>query len=86
VLGDGIFNVDGPRWYEQRKTSSHLFKHANFKAGMLDSVNRVADEACRLVGAAAKEGATMDMSRLFWRCTLDTIGEIAFGRDLGSLR
>jgi hypothetical protein len=25
LLGDGIFNVDGRKWYEQRKISSHLF-------------------------------------------------------------
>lgn len=33
LLGDGIFNVDGPLWYEQRKISSHLFTHKHFKMG-----------------------------------------------------
>lgn len=31
-------------------------------------------------------GAVVEMQDLFFKLTLDTIGEIAFGRDLGSLR
>ena len=26
LLGDGIFNVDGQKWYSQRKIASHIFK------------------------------------------------------------
>ena len=31
LLGDGIFNVDGPLWKKQRATASHLFSVKELK-------------------------------------------------------
>lgn len=31
LLGDGIFNVDGTKWTQQRKTSSQMFTAKRFK-------------------------------------------------------
>ena len=31
LLGDGIFNVDGPLWKKQRSTASHLFSVKELK-------------------------------------------------------
>ena len=37
-------------------------------------------------GGPVSVSAEVEMQELFFKLTLDTIGEIAFGRDLGSLR
>lgn len=37
-------------------------------------------------GKKQRPSAVVEMQELFFKLTLDTIGEIAFGRDLGSLR
>ena len=50
LLGHGIFNVDGPRWYEQRKVSSHLFTHQHFKQG--GSVGQAGRQTGRQAGLA----------------------------------
>lgn len=42
-------------------------------------------EGPNLDAVAARPSAVVEMQDLFFRLTLDTIGEIAFGRDLGSL-
>lgn len=31
LLGDGIFNADGPAWHTQRKTASFLFAAENLR-------------------------------------------------------
>lgn len=93
LLGEGIFNVDGSRWYEQRKISSHLFTHRNFKQRMLSTINKDVHTLVDIVGQAADKAkgnssgaAEVNFSRLFARYTLDAIGEIAFGKDIGALR
>eukprot|EP00624_Nannochloropsis_granulata_P005658 evm.model.NODE_40385_length_66094_cov_35.488079.6 len=84
LLGEGIFNVDGSRWYEQRKISSHLFTHRNFKQRMLTTINKDVHSLMDIVGQAADKAkgnssgaAEVNFSRLFARYTLDAIGEIA---------
>jgi len=93
LLGEGIFNVDGSRWYEQRKISSHLFSHRNFKQRMLTTINKDVTTLVGIVGQAVDKAksstsgaAEINFSRLFARYTLDAIGEIAFGKDVGALR
>jgi cytochrome P450 len=93
LLGEGIFNVDGSRWYEQRKISSHLFTHRNFKQRMLTTINKDVHTLVDIVGQVADKAkgnssgaAEVNFSRLFARYTLDAIGEIAFGKDIGALR
>lgn len=93
LLGEGIFNVDGSRWYEQRKISSHLFTHRNFKQRMLNTINKDVHALVNIVGQAADKAkgntsgaAEVNFSRLFARYTLDAIGEIAFGENIGALK
>ena len=38
----------------------------------------------RFHSAAADAGETLDMQNYYFRYTLDSIGEIAFGHDIGS--
>lgn len=40
----------------------------------------------KIMDSICAEGQAVDMSNLYYRFTLDTIGHLAFGLDLGSLR
>lgn len=75
LLGDGIFNTDGERWYNHRKTSSHLFNLNKFKTGVLDTFNEHAD---KLIGILSRS-RVVDIQDLMFKFTLDSIGRIAFG-------
>lgn len=82
-LGDGIFNVDGDKWREQRKGASHLFSHRQLR----DNMSHVFEHHARvmisyleaLVDKAGPKGFQVDISALYHAYTLDAICEIAFG-------
>merc|ERR1719171_979737 len=38
LLGDGIFNVDGPKWNHQRKVSSKMFTKKQFETHIFQAV------------------------------------------------
>jgi cytochrome P450 len=81
LLGDGIFNTDGKEWYNHRKTSSHLFNLNKFKTGVLDTFNTHADSLLGVLHAGPKT----DIQSLMFKFTLDSIGVIAFGVNIGAL-
>lgn len=83
LLGTGIFNVDGDVWYKHRKTSSHLFNLGKFKSGVQDTFNNNADKLMRILKNSA--GKSIDIQSLMFKFTLDSIGFIAFGSDIGAL-
>lgn len=81
LLGDGIFNADGHQWYVHRKTSSHMFKQQKFKTTILQIFN---DELDIVVGLLSSyKGKAFDFQTLVANFTIDSIGKVAFGRDLG---
>lgn len=84
LLGDGIFNVDGAPWYAQRKTASHMFTHSQFKSHIWRVINRNVDKTVQILHSTPP-GDTIDVFNLMNRFTLDTIGEVGFGRNIGSL-
>lgn len=86
LLGDGVFNVDGELWEMQRKTASHMFSKRKFSESMLPVFMQHVAQAQAQLQAAASSGQPIDMQRLFFAYTLDSIGRIAFGEDIGSLR
>lgn len=81
LLGDGIFNTDGDRWYNHRKTSAHLFNLNKFKTGVLDTFNDHADKLISILNSST----VLDIQSLMFKFTLDSIGKIAFGYDIGAL-
>lgn len=85
VLGRGIFSVDGDEWRLHRKTSSHMFKRAEFKTNMMRVFRQHMTQLTDMLEQAARTGAVVDMHSLFLRYTLDSIGEIAFGHSINSL-
>jgi len=88
LLGDGIFNTDGDKWYKHRKTSAHLFNTNKFKTTVLDTFNRHCDVLVDIINkhaAAGKDGESFDIASLMFKFTLDSIGFIAFGCEIGAL-
>ena len=84
VLGAGIFNADGEAWRVQRKTASHMFSQGSFKTNMLHVFVKHGHKLQDML-LGAKSGEAIDIANVFFRFTLDSIGEIAFGKDIGSL-
>lgn len=69
-----------------------MFKISNFKRSMLDAVRSKCLKCLDLISAQVRrassshpETAIVNLEEYFFKMTLDTIGEIAFGQDLGSL-
>lgn len=85
LLGDGIFNSDGASWYHQRKTVSHMFTAKLFKEHIWAAVEHKAAKVRSILEEAAKPGVQVDVFNLMNRFTLDSIGEIGFGKNIGSL-
>jgi hypothetical protein len=84
LLGEGIFNVDGAGWLVQRKTASHEFSVSRFKHFMSEVLLEHSLELCGIVGE--QQGAELDLQRLFAKFTLESIGKIAYGVQLGCMR
>lgn len=85
LLGNGIFSTDGQLWYHQRKSASPLFTTNNFKDHMLTTFVKSSQRFVDILDGPATRGEAMDMFNLFNRFTLDGIGEVGFGRNIGAL-
>ncbi|KAF9438655.1 hypothetical protein BGZ76_006216 [Entomortierella beljakovae] len=91
LVGGGIFSADGEflftfkHWKWQRKLASHIFNVKAFR----HYTSKVFIEEARLVidYLATKEdtGEVVDLQELFYKYTLDSFGEIAFGQSFGCL-
>lgn len=84
-LGKGIFNIDGHLWYAQRKTSSREFAVRKFRQFTQEVFQSHGEQVQRIVQQHATTGDAFDMQELASKFTLDSIGSIAFGCDLGNL-
>jgi cytochrome P450 len=69
--------------YKHRKTSSHLFNLGKFKSGVQDTFNTNGDKLIRILRES--KGKPIDIAGLMFKFTLDSIGNIAFGSDIGAL-
>lgn len=89
LLGDGIFNTDGDLWYKHRKTSAHLFNLNKFRTTVLDTFNRHCDTLVGIIGETCDSKPNepvLDVAALMFKFTLDSIGFIAFGKEIGALQ
>jgi len=84
LLGEGIFNSDGQEWLHQRKITSQMFTAKLFKEHIWGVVRQNAKKT-RNILQAVEHGKSLDVFNLMNRFTLDTIGEIGFGKCIGSL-
>ncbi|KAF0887994.1 hypothetical protein E2562_006913 [Oryza meyeriana var. granulata] len=80
LLGGGIFNVDGERWYEQRKLVSHEFSARVMRETVGTALEREA--RARLVPAlyaAADGGVVVDVQDLLRQFAFNVICRVALG-------
>ncbi|GAA5895285.1 uncharacterized protein JCM6883_001461 [Sporobolomyces salmoneus] len=85
LLGDGIFVVDGKEWQAQRKATSKIFTANNFKGVISQSIDSNLNKLMTIIGRHADAGTTFDLSELFFRFTLASFSEMAFGSSFGAL-
>jgi len=85
LLGDGIFAVDGELWKTQRKVASNLFTIRIFKDVMQPVFHHHMKTFNQIIQNSISDQESLDAQTLFYRFALDSIGEIAFGINIGSL-
>ena len=94
ALGSGIFVTNhgkhaedgGKRWYKQRKSSAKIFTRSNFKTFFLEQFANGSESLCEVLKKYSESKEILDIQRLMGNFTLDSIGHVAFGSDLGCLR
>ncbi|XP_023741401.1 cytochrome P450 704C1 isoform X2 [Lactuca sativa] len=85
LLGHGIFTIDGDKWREQRKVSSHEFSTnvlRNFSSVIFKN-NTI--KLGNILSEAANNNQIIDIYDLFMKATIDSIFKVAFGIDLDNI-
>ncbi|OIW21661.1 hypothetical protein TanjilG_07281 [Lupinus angustifolius] len=85
LLGDGIFTVDGEKWREQRKISSHEFSTKMLRDFSTSIFRKNAAKVANIVSEAATSNKQLEIQDLFMKSTLDSIFQVAFGTELDSM-
>lgn len=94
LLGGGIFIADhghtsadgGEGWKMQRKTAAQIFTTTNFKGFMERTFTKHGQELLQILGRHARDKDCFDVQSLFFKLTLDSIGVLGFGVDLGTMQ
>jgi len=81
LLGNGIFNVDGLNWKNQRQIASKLFTQSNFNSFICEVFIKHSSKVAEILGNFEE----IEIQNIFQRFTLDSIGIIAFGKSFESL-
>ncbi|CAK9136316.1 unnamed protein product [Ilex paraguariensis] len=85
LLGDGIFNVDGELWRQQRKTASFEFASKNLRDFSTVVFREYSLKLSAILGQASFQNQEVDMQELLMRMTLDSICKVGFGVEIGTL-
>ncbi|XP_057455313.1 cytochrome P450 704C1-like [Lotus japonicus] len=85
LLGDGIFTVDGEKWREQRKISSHEFSTKMLRDFSTFIFRKNAAKVADIVSEAATSNNKLEIQDLLMKSTLDSIFQVAFGTELDSM-
>jgi len=84
LLGQGIFNVDGLKWRQQRRIASHGFSTKQLNENALKCFKKCASTLKHKIALFAESNQTFDIKDLFFRTTMDSICKIAFDYDVNS--
>ncbi|KAL7591765.1 hypothetical protein Lser_V15G33960 [Lactuca serriola] len=85
LLGHGIFAVDGEKWREQRKVSSHEFSTKVLRNFSSVIFRKNAIKLGNILLEAANNNHKIDIYDLFMKATLDSIFKVSFGIDLDNI-
>ncbi|KAF9358326.1 hypothetical protein BGX26_001983 [Mortierella sp. AD094] len=86
LVGNGIFSADGEHWKWQRKLASNIFNVKAFRQYTSDVFCQEGDLAINYLNKLADTGRHVDLQQLFYCYTLDSFGEIAFGKSFGCMK
>ncbi|KAG0336550.1 hypothetical protein BG000_006456 [Podila horticola] len=86
LVGGGIFGADGQHWRWQRKLASRIFTVQGFRDFTDTVFCKEADLVRDYLGKIADQGRVVDLQEVFYKFTLDSFGEIAFGESFGCLK
>ncbi|KAG0463824.1 hypothetical protein HPP92_019893 [Vanilla planifolia] len=82
LLGDGIFNTDGPGWHLQRKLASLGFHSRSLRSYLTDVFHpAISDRLLPLLSRAAASRRTVDLQSILECFAFDGICRVAFGFD-----
>ncbi|KAG6665506.1 hypothetical protein CIPAW_02G165700 [Carya illinoinensis] len=85
LLGDGIFTVDGDKWRQQRKISSHEFSTRVLRDFSSEVFRKSAAKLAHIVSEAATSNQIIDLQDLLTKSILDSLFQVAFGIELDSM-
>jgi len=85
LLGEGIFNTDGELWKHQRQIGSHGFKTRNLDNAFLSCFQNCTNILIEKINMYAENNLAFDIKDLFFRITMQTICEIAFGYRINTI-
>lgn len=85
LLGEGIFNVDGYKWRDQRKIASHEFSKRNLNQKAFSVFEECSDVLCKRLDKLCETNEVFDLQNIMFRMTMDSICLIAFGYNPGCL-
>ncbi|ORY63681.1 putative cytochrome P450 monooxygenase [Leucosporidium creatinivorum] len=85
ILGDGIFAVDGKKWHSQRKATSKIFNANSFRGIITQSLDANLEKLLAIIRRHADKGEEFSLDALFFRFTLNSFADLAFGVDVGAL-
>ncbi|KAF9186133.1 hypothetical protein BGZ51_005631 [Haplosporangium sp. Z 767] len=86
LIGEGIFGADGQHWKWQRKLASHIFNVKAFRAYTSQVFCQEGNLVIDYLSTMADRGDVVDLQEVFYKYTLDSFGEIAFGQSFGCLK
>ncbi|CAI5719078.1 unnamed protein product [Peronospora destructor] len=86
VLGDGLLNVNGDKWKQQRRAASHLFSTKSIRHVMEPVIREKTLQLRDVLARCADRGQTVSMKPLLGKFTSDVFTRIGFGVELNQLR
>lgn len=85
LFGNGIFGANGESWRVQRKAASHIFSFRQLNDHMTHIIIDHANILIQILTTAMESNQAIDMQQMFFRLTMDSFTEWAFGEKLNSL-
>ncbi|PWA36372.1 cytochrome P450 [Artemisia annua] len=85
LLGEGIFTVDGEKWRQQRKVSSHEFSTKILRDFSSAIFTENAIKLGNMFSEAANSNQIIDINDLFMKATTDSIFRVGFGIELDNM-
>jgi len=85
LFGQGIFGSNGESWRSQRKAASHIFSFRQLNDHMSHIIVEHVRTLQQILTEAMESNKPIDMQKMFFRLTMDSFTEWAFGEKLNSL-